>query len=555
MKQSSSNRSNFTIMRRMIGLAKPMAGFMCLAVLFGSIGHLCATFLPVYAVDVGVAVASHTGINLQFAAIILVTLAVLRGVFHYIEQTCNHYIAFMLLAEVRNKVFGALRKLCPAKLSGADKGDLISMLTSDIELLEVFYAHTISPICIAFITSIVMIIFMGMCHPAFGAVALMAYLVVGVVVPIFVSRSTGDAGLVTRTMAGSLSSHVLDSLRGLREVLQFDARKQRIDELNRQSYELLSAQYHLNNQTALCALVTSIFVISFSLIQLAVGVSLYNAGEISMESMLIAVVALFSSFGPTLALSALGTTLQGTLASGSRVLDVLDEVPVVHENETGIDAQFSGALANDVSFAYGDETVLSKVNAKIPEGKIVAVSGKSGSGKSTLCRLFMRFWDVSDGSIQIGESDVREIKTTSLRDCEALVEQDTYLFHDSIRDNLLIAAPNATQEQIEEACKAASIHDFIMSLPLGYDTPVGELGDTLSGGERQRMGLARAFLHDAPFLLLDEPTSNLDSLNEGSILKSLVSVKGKRTVMLISHRASTLAIADEVISMDAGRVS
>ncbi len=549
-------RSGFNIMGRMIGLVKPLAGYMALAIIAGSIGHLCATFLPVVAVWAACdMVAGALASSFIAVSAALVVLAVARGVLHYVEQTCNHYIAFTLLANIRSRVFGVLRKLAPAKLSGADKGDLISRLTADIELLEVFYAHTISPICIAVVTSIFMVAFLGSLHPAFALVALAAYIVIGVFMPLFISKSMGDVGLESRQMAGGLSSFVLDSLRGLREVLQFDAGEARVDELNALSAKLVDVQKKQSDKGATGAAIAATFVMVFSVAQLVLGVFLFRQGAVDATAVVVATVALFSSFGPVSALAALGSTLQGTLASGARVLDILDEQPVVPEQEGGADIEFAGAQVVDVSFSYGDDPILENASLQVKKGEILGISGKSGSGKSTFCRLLMRFWDVDSGSVLVSQKDICEVNTASLRANEALVEQDTFLFHDTIRDNLLIANPDATQEQIEQACKAASIHDFILTLPKGYDTMVGELGDTLSGGERQRLGLARAFLHDAPFLLLDEPTSNLDSLNEATILKSLADERGKRTILLVSHRASTMSIADRIISMDSGRVS
>lgn len=543
-------------MRRMLGLVRPLAGYMALAVIAGSVGHLCATFLPVFAVWAACALAAGgLACPLSSVAVLLVVLAIARGVLHYVEQTCNHYIAFTLLADVRSRVFGALRKLAPAKLSGADKGDLISRLTADIELLEVFYAHTISPICIAVITSIFMVAFSAWLHPAFGAVALLAYVFVGVFMPLGISKSMGSVGAESRGLAGKLSSFVLDSLRGLREVVQFNAGEARVSELNALSARLVAAQKKQSDAGATGNAVSGSVVIVFSVLQLVLGVALFQQGAVDAAAVAVSTVALFSSFGPTAALAALGSTLQGTLASGARVLDIFDEEPVVQERVDGRDVAFDGAQVSSVTFAYDDEQILRDVSLKVKRGEILGISGKSGSGKSTLCRLLMRFWDVDSGEVRISGTDIRDVNTASLRANEALVEQDTFLFHDTIRDNLLIAAPDATQEQIEAACKAAAIHDFILTLPKGYDTMVGELGGTLSGGERQRLGLARAFLHNAPFLLLDEPTSNLDSLNEATVLKSLEDARGKRTVLLVSHRASTMGIVDRKISMDSGRVS
>lgn len=550
---------NLHVMRRMLGLARPMAGTIALAVLFGIVGHLCATFIPVLAVAAGLSaagvIAHPFGLTLTSVIVVLVAMSIVRGVLHYIEQTCNHYIAFKLLASIRDRVFASLRRLAPAKLAGADKGSLISTITADVELLEVFYAHTISPICIAVGTSIVMIVFMGSLHPLFGLVGLVAYLVVGALVPVLLSRLTGDTGRRCRELAGDLSGFVLDSLRGLREARQFGAGGRRLEELDSRSRELVRVQGLLNDRSSDGIAITSGLILLFGLGQLVLGALLFQAGSVGAGAVVLATVSILSSFGPTTALAALGVTLQGTIASGARVLAVLDEEPVVPEREGGCDVEFSGAAAEHVSFSYGGEQILSDVSAEVPANAIVGITGRSGSGKSTLCRLLMRFWDVDEGRVALSGKDVRDINTSSLREAEALVEQDTHLFHDSILDNLLLARPDATREQVEEACKSASVHDFIMSLPQGYDTMVGELGDTLSGGERQRLGLARAFLHGAPFLLLDEPTSNLDSLNEGAILRSLGEQRASRTVLLISHRASTMGIADEVIEMRSGRVS
>lgn len=550
---------NLHVMRRMLGLARPMAGTIALAVLFGIVGHLCATFIPVLAVAAGLSaagvIAHPFGLTLTSVIAVLVAMSIVRGVLHYIEQTCNHYIAFKLLASIRDRVFASLRRLAPAKLAGADKGSLISTITADVELLEVFYAHTISPICIAVGTSIVMIVFMGSLHPLFGLVGLVAYLVVGALVPVLLSRLTGDTGRRCRELAGDLSGFVLDSLRGLREARQFGAGGRRLEELDSRSRELVRVQGLLNDRSSDGIAITSGLILLFGLGQLVLGALLFQAGSVGAGAVVLATVSILSSFGPTTALAALGVTLQGTIASGARVLAVLDEEPVVPEQDGGCDVEFYGAAAEHVSFSYGGEQILSDVSAEVPANGIVGITGRSGSGKSTLCRLLMRFWDVDEGRVALSGKDVRDINTSSLREAEALVEQDTHLFHDSILDNLLLARPDATREQVEEACKAASVHDFIMSLPQGYDTMVGELGDTLSGGERQRLGLARAFLHGAPFLLLDEPTSNLDSLNEGAILRSLGEQRASRTVLLISHRASTMGIADEVIEMRSGRVS
>lgn len=548
-------RSDLAAMLRMMGLVRPLAKAMALAIACGVAGFCCANFLPVIAVQ-GVLIATGylPGPSLGTICAILAVLALARGVLHYVEQRSNHYIAFKLLAHIRDLVFSALRRLAPAKLAGADRGALVSTITADVELLEVFYAHTISPVAIALLMTFIMVVFQSLIHPGLALTAFLVYSAVGVAVPVITARVSGEAGRMSRDRAAALAGFVLDGLRGLAQILQFSAGRRRIAELDRRSEELVGVQRGLRAIAADSSAAATALILGFSALQLAFAVSLAASGAITGAGALISVVALVSSFGPVTALANLGSTLQGTLASAQRVLDILDEEPQVEENLDGIEIAFSGAVADKISFAYGDETVLDAVSLSIAPGQIVGITGKSGSGKSTLCRLLMRFWDVGSGEIRLSDAPIQSIRTPSLRAAEAFVEQDTHLFHDSIRDNLLIARPDAAQDEIEDACRAASVHGFIMSLPKGYDSMVGELGDTLSGGERQRLGLARAFLHDAPFLLLDEPTSNLDVLNEGVILKSLAAQRGTRSVLLVSHRASTMAIADKTLSMDSGRV-
>lgn len=552
-------RSNVRVMWRMLGLARPLAGWMVIAVACGVAGFCCATGVPVLAAEAALAVCGQGSLAWGLPAIVsaLAFLAVARGVLHFIEQRCNHYIAFRLLAHIRDLVFGALRRLAPAKLAGADRGALVSTVTADVELLEVFYAHTISPVCIAVLMAIVMAFFLGGIHPALAALALCAYALTGVAVPVLVSRASGENGRESRDRAADLSGFVLDSLRGLSEVLQFGAGAARLADLDRRSDELVGAQRRLRGVAAQGQAGTAGAIMVLSCAQMLLAINLTTSGAVSAEGAVLATVATFSSFGPFVALANLGSTLQGTLAAGNRVLDILDERPQVEEipDEDGDAPEFTGASAEGVVFSYQEERILDDVSVAVEPGQIVGIQGRSGSGKSTLCRLFMRFWDVDEGRVSIGGQDVREVATSALRDTEAFVEQDTYLFHDSIRYNLLIAKPDATDEELEAACRAASIHDFIVGLPDGYDTMVGELGDTLSGGERQRLGLARAFLHESPLLLLDEPTSNLDALNEAQVLKSLDAQRGRSAVLLVSHRPSTMAVADKVYSMDSGRVS
>ena len=554
---SVTRQSNFRLMGRMLGFVKPMVGVMCISVFCGILGFVCATALPLLAAEAVLSVAGKGSLAWSVGAFggMLAVLAVARGILHYIEQRCNYYIAFKLLAHIRDLVFGALRKLAPAKLSGRNRGELISTITSDIELLEVFYAHTISPVLIAAGMTIVLMVFLANLSPVFALVALCGYILVGVVSPILVSKASGEGGAQVRAVQASLSGYVLDNLRGLAQVIQYGAGDARLSGLDERSRALVDVQRGLKAKGVAGSAAVGVLVVLTAAAQLFIGAPLVAAGAVTLEAYVLAVVTTLSSFGPYVALANLGSTLQQTLASGERVLAILDEKPQVEEVEVGKEPAFTGAAAESVSFSYADEEVLHDVCLEIPEGRIVGISGRSGSGKSTFCRLLMRFWDVDEGRISIGPNDIRRVGTAHLRSLEAFVEQDTVLFHDSIRANLLIAKPDATEEELKSACAQASILGFIESLPEGFDTEVGELGDTLSGGERQRLGLARAFLHDAPFVLLDEPTSNLDALNEGAVLKALDAQHGKRTVLLVSHRPNSLAIADEVISLDQGRVS
>lgn len=549
-------RSGFNVMMRLIGLVKPLAVYMMIAIIMGLIGNLCATFITIFG---GYAILSATGGNSPLPLVALficvVAFAVVRGGLRYAEQACNHFIAFKLLALIRDKVFKALRTLCPAKLEGRDKGDLISVITSDIELLEVFYAHTISPAAIWLLFTVIMSVFIGSYNLVSGLIALAAYIIVGIIVPVVISKLSGDSGIKFRTKSGELSSFVLESLRGLSETIQYGAGKNRLEKMNKMTDDLSGEEAEMKRMTGRNIAVTNSIILIFDLAMLFCGVALYNNGALGFDGVLITTIALFSSFGPSVALANLGSTLQNTFAAGNRVLDILDEKPAVAEITGCDDAAFGDVSVSDVSFSYGGETILQNISLTVPQNKVIGIVGKSGSGKSTLLKLLMRFWNVNNGDISVKGRSINNINTSQLRDMESYVTQETHLFHDSIKSNLKIAKLDATDEEIITACKKASVHDFIMTLPQGYDTPVGELGDTLSGGERQRIGVARAFLHDAPLMLLDEPTSNLDSLNEAVILRSLGEQSRGKTVVLVSHRQSTMRIADTVYSVEHGRMS
>ncbi len=610
---TKKRRSAIVIMGSLIGLVKPLLHIMAAAIILGTVGYLCAIFLTILAGQVilrglagnaagaGISVISEaamkstwlSGASVNRILAVMILMAVLRGILHYMEQYCNHFIAFKLLAIIRHKVFAALRKLCPAKLEGRDKGNLISIITTDIELLEVFYAHTISPIAIATLTSVIIVIFIGRYHVLAGVLALASYLIVGVVIPMWNGKRGSQKGMEFRTEFGELNSFVLDSLRGMDETIQYDQGKKRKGQMSDRSRKLAGMQEDLSWMEGSQRSFTNLMILLASFGMLALTIYLYGKGEIGFDGILTCTIAMMGSFGPVVALSSLSNNLNQTLASGERVLSLLEEKPLVEEILDGTEfhavgrfndmekqdeperitagmyvkgsdsekienesvVEFTGAEVSHVTFAYEEETILDDYSLKLAPGKITGIHGSSGSGKSTLLKLLMRFWDVNEGMISVDNKDVREISTRHLRDLESYVTQETHLFHDSIANNIAIAKPGATREEIMAAAKKASINDFIMTLPKGYDTEVGELGDTLSGGEKQRIGIARAFLHDSPLLLLDEPTSNLDSLNEGIILKSLKEDKANRTVVLVSHRTSTMKVADVVYEMENGRVS
>ena len=568
--ETQKRRSALRIMGSLIGLVKPLLHIMLAAILLGTAGYLCAIFLTILAGQIlvqglltGAAGAHITVKHMWLVAVpvktvitVMLVIAVLRGILHYVEQYCNHFIAFKLLAIIRHKVFAALRKLCPAKLEGRDKGNLISIITTDIELLEVFYAHTISPIAIAVLTSLIMVLFIGQYHWLAGGLALVAYLLVGAAIPVWNGRRGSQKGMEFRTDFGELNSFVLDSLRGLDETIQYGQGEKRKEEMSARSGQLAGMQGALSRLEGMQRALTNTMILLASFGMLALTVFLYEKGEIGFEGILTCTIAIMGAFGPVVALSRLSNNLNQTLASGERVLSLLEESPLVEEipedekreEKTGQD--FTGAEADHVTFAYNDEKILEDYSLQLQPGRITGIHGPSGCGKSTLLKLLMRFWDVQKGSVSVDGEDVRRIPTRNLRDMESYVTQETHVFHDSILHNIAIAKQGATREEVIAAAKKASVHDFIMTLPEGYDTEVGELGDTLSGGERQRIGIARAFLHDAPLILMDEPTSNLDSLNEGIILKALKESAEKKTIVLVSHRVSTMQVADLVYEVE-----
>ena len=548
-KENIKRRGALKIMGQLIGLVRPLLHVMLRAITLGVLGYLCAICITILAGQALVRGLNGETLN-GGVFYVLIVAAVLRGVLHYAEQYCNHFIAFKLLAIIRHKVFETLRKLCPAKLEGRDKGNLISIITTDIELLEVFYAHTISPIAIGTLVSGIMVLFIGSYNLWAGLLALTGYWLVGAVIPLWNSKKGALRGMEFRTQFGELNSFVLDSLRGLDETIQYGKGEKRKENMQTRSRHMGTMQKELSRLEGTQRSVTNLVILGCSFGMLFLTLYLHQRGVLSLYGVVICIIAMMGSFGPVVALSNLSNNLHQTLASGERVLSLLEETPQVEEVPgEEVLGEFSGAELENVIFAYKDEVILKNFDMQLAPGCITGIHGASGSGKSTALKLLMRFWDIKKGRVYVSGKDVREIPTKSLRDAQSYMTQETHLFHDSIANNIAIAKPNATREEIIEAAKKASLHRFIMSLPDGYDTKVGELGDTLSGGEKQRIGIARAFLHDAPMLLLDEPTSNLDALNEGIILKSLKETCKDKTVVLVSHRRSTMNIADAVLEM------
>lgn len=548
--ENNKRRNGIQVMLGLIGLIKPMLGIMILAIIMGCIGNLMAISITILGCMGLMEVAGiYKGIALSTILILTVVLGIMRGPLRYAEQACNHYIAFKLLARIRHKVFASLRRLAPAKLEGEKKGNLISIITSDIELLEVFYAHTISPVMIAFIVSLIMSIFIGLKNVYLGMTAAFFYILVGVIIPVINSRLGQDTGLNYRKDFGELNTNVLDNLYGLEEILQYQQSADRLRVMNDKTDQLEKLNKKLKKSENIQRVITDIVILSAGLVMLATAYHFEKTGHITVADMVISVIAMMSSFGPAAALSALSNNLHHTLASGNRVLNLLEEEPVTEEILRGEAFCETDINCEDITFAYpgSQRIILDKFSHSFKKNKIHGILGKSGCGKSTLLKLLMRFFAVDSGSISYGNLNVNSIKTSSLRDNIAYVTQETFLFQDTIGNNIKVAKENATRQEVEEAAKKASIHDFIMSLPKGYDTMLAELGDSISGGERQRIGLARAFLHNGNIILLDEPTSNIDSLNESVILNSIKKESDGKTIILVSHRKSTMGIAHEVV--------
>ena len=550
-------KNGFVVMGHLLKLVTPLSHIMAFTITMGTLGFLAAIFIMVLGA-MGLVNLLNFDTHLSFSGILtaLIVLAVARGVLRYLEQMSGHYIAFKLLALLRDKVFSSLRRLAFVKLQDKQAGQLVSLVTNDIELLEVFYAHTIAPIMIAFFTSAILLLVFGHLSGWFVLVALAAYLTVGVILPIITTKLAREDGRRYRELVGEMNDFFLDSVRGMKDIQLFGYVKQRLDEIQQRSQKIDTAFERIKDQEAKVRVYTEVAVSVFNIIMLFTGLILFSLDKIDFSAFLIGVILLMSSYGPVIALSNLSSNLLQTLASGERVLSLLAEEPELKDVESAVDLKDVSRIdVENVSFAYGEEQILSDVSLSVKKGEILGIHGRSGSGKSTLLKLLMRFYDPKSGSIKINGESLPNINTRSLRDNMAYITQQTYIFNETIEENIRLACRDATLEEIMEAAKKASIHDFILSLPQGYQTKMTELGGNLSDGEKQRIGIARAFLHNAPIILLDEPTSNLDSLNEAMILKSLLDVKAEKLIILVSHRQSTMAICDQVIGIENGRMS
>lgn len=546
-------RSGFQIMKRLIVELKPLAPIMLITIFMGVLGFLAAIAIASFA---GIAIGAFIGdinfISFKGALIVMIVCALLRGFLRYGEQLSGHYIAFKILYILRDKIFTVLRRLAPAKLEGKEKGNLIALITSDIELLEVFYAHTIAPISIAIITNTIISIILFVINPTFGLLAAIFFIIVGFVIPYLSSSFAKEAGVNYRNAFGESNNYILDSLRGLKEVLLYRNGKERVKNINKNSDKLNKSLDKIKEHEGIIRALTDITIMIAILTFVILGFNKYLANEISFTESIVAIIILASSFGPVVALSNLSNTLLQTFACAERIFGILDEDPIVNEVFNKNDVNCEDINYDSVTFAYPNrsEKVFEESNITINKGDKIALIGESGIGKSTFVKLLMRFFDVNSGSININNIDIKDINTKSLRNSQRLVSQETYLFNESIMENIKIGNKNASEEEVIEACKKASIHEFILSLPNGYETKVSELGSNLSSGEKQRIGLARAFLKDSDVLILDEPTSNLDALNEGEILKSIKENCSDKTIVLISHRKSTTAICDKVYKLE-----
>ena len=564
--------STFQVIKRLLGEAKPLAGLMVAASTAGTIGHLAATFLPMFGIIAGFALAGNPvwGMSAAGAITAMIVCAVLRGLTRYVEQYLNHNVAFHLLALFRSKAFAALRRLAPAKLAGKGKGDLIAMLTTDVELLEIFFAHTISPVAIAVTTTIVYAIVAATLSPWMALALIVSHLIIGIIVPRFFATGVRNLGPAIRGAAGELDNVMLDDMRGLDEIIRFGRGEDRAQAIEDRTRALWRDHAKLSRVNGRFAGVGGLLVALLTSAAAGIAINLAGVNLYDIPALVAAFALLASSFGPTLALAALPANLTQTFASARRLFGQMDEAPAVVETGTA-NSDYEGMRLDRVTFAYpGEESeaILADFSLDVPQHGILGIQGPSGRGKSTMLKLLMRYWDPQRGQVTLSGTPLPQIDVHARRRIQAMMSQETHLFDGTIRENLLIALPESEirnggaagvlDSRLREALAKASVLDLIDSLPDGLNTQVGELGDRLSEGERQRIGLARVFLRNADLVLFDEPTSRLDALNEAIILRSIHELskseqnadKGQDVaVVLVSHRESAMRVADAVLNL------
>ena len=556
------NRSTFNIVFNLLKLLDSLWKFMTIAVSTGVIGFIfsfCITLFGAYAFLSVIPATKDSlkyvflgGYSTQTYFYAMMFCGFFRAILHYLEQFANHYIAFHILANIRVKLFKIMRKLAPAKMENKNQGNLISMITSDIELLEVFYAHTISPVFIATITSILLFLYFFQLNYVYALYMLFAQFIVGIVVPYIAHKRSAKSGVEVRAKLGKLNDEFLDKLKGIREIIQYSQGKKVLKKIDEITSSLGENQKDLRNKASEVQMMVDSAIIILSIAQLLLSISLVSKGLVSIEASILAGVLQVGSFAPYINLAALGNILAQTFASGERVLNLMDEKPAVIDNVALSSENISETddiSIDNISYTNGDNKILKDFSLKIKKGQLTGIMGASGCGKSTLLKLLMRFWDVDSGKIILDRKDVKSVPLKELYQKFNYMTQSTSLFIGNIRDNLLVAKVDATDEEIYTALKKASFYDYVMSLPDKLDSIVEEGGKNFSGGEKQRIGLARAFLANREFFLLDEPTSNLDILNEAIILKSLADEAKDKTVILVSHRESTLSICNEVFKI------
>lgn len=533
----------------LLNLVKPLSLQMIFAVSFGLLGHVFATLIPGLGAYYFGKIYIGEIINLKTVLIILITLAILRSLFKYTEQLFNHYVAFKTLAIIRDLVFKSLRRLCPAKMDTKNKGQLISIITADIELLEVFYAHTISPVLIAFFHTLIFFIILYKIHWKYALCLLVFHIFLGIIIPTLTQKIGERLGDNQRRNLSNLNLSILESLKGIKEVINFSMQDERMKEVDSLTRDLNRSSKKLSNNMGNNFATSSTIILIANIVFILVGARLYMAGEVNFLNLIFPIAIFISSFGPTSALASLGNNLVLTFACGKRVMSLLREAPAVDEVTNKNEVSYEKIDLTDVEFSYDDTELIKDFNLSSRLNQVVGLEGKSGCGKSTVLKLIMRFFDPIKGSISLNEINLKDINSRNLRDNISYVAQESHLFKGTIRENLLVANESATEIDLIEATKKANIYDFIMSLDHGFDTEIVKDKALLSTGQIQRLALARMFLRDSKLYILDEPTANIDAYNEGIILKSLYEEKDDKNIFISSHRKSTLRICDEVINM------